>query len=58
MDFFGNGALSDSAWDDSPMVHYRSNWRQGGMDAVPSDGWRAEIHLRHGRVIERDGVVV
>jgi hypothetical protein len=57
VDFFRNGALYDSAWDESFMVHFQSNWRQGGVPSVPGDGWRAEIHLRDGRVIERSGVV-
>jgi len=58
VDFYRNGALYDSAWDESFMVHYQSNWRQGGVAAVSGDEWRAEIHLRDGRVIERSGVVV
>ena len=58
VDFFRNGALYDSAWDESFMVHYQSNWRQGGVAAVSGDEWRAEIHLRDGQVIERGGVVV
>ncbi|MCL4834589.1 MAG: hypothetical protein KJZ86_19265 [Caldilineaceae bacterium] len=57
VDFFRNGALYDSAWDESFMVHYQSNWRQGGVPSVAGDVWRAEIHLRDGRVIERAGVV-
>lgn len=58
VDFYRNGALYDTAWDESFSVHFQSNWRQGGAPAVPGDEWRAEIHLRDGRVIERAGVVV
>lgn len=57
VDFFRNGTLYDSAWDESFSVHFQSNWRQGGVPSLPGDGWRAEIHLRDGRVIERSGVV-
>ncbi|RLT41135.1 MAG: hypothetical protein DWI57_07390 [Chloroflexi bacterium] len=58
VDFFRNGVLYDSAWDESFSVHFQSNWRQGGVPSVSGDVWRAEIHLRDGRVIERSGVVV
>lgn len=57
VDFYRNGELYDTAWDEPFPVHYISNWRQGSVPSVPGDEWRAEIHLRDGRVLERTGEV-
>lgn len=57
VDFYRNGDLYYTSYDEPFPVHFVSNWRQGGVPSVSGDEWRAEIHLRDGRVIERAGVV-
>ncbi len=57
VEFYRNGTLYDIAYDESFSVHFQSNWRQGGVPAIPGDEWRAVIHLRNGEIVERTGVV-
>ena len=58
VDFYRNGELVYTAYDEPFSVNFHSNWRQGGVDAVAGDAWKAVVHLRNGDVLERDGVVV
>ncbi|MCB0104868.1 MAG: hypothetical protein KDE53_03150 [Caldilineaceae bacterium] len=53
VDFYRNGELYYTAYDEPFPIHYQSNWRQGGVAAQAGDHWRAEIHLRSGEVLER-----
>ncbi|HRW05759.1 MAG TPA: hypothetical protein P5121_11720 [Caldilineaceae bacterium] len=53
VDFYRNGELYYTAYDEPFPIHYQSNWRQGGVTAQAGDHWRAEIHLRSGEVLER-----
>jgi hypothetical protein len=57
VEFYRNDVLYDIAYDESFSVHFQSNWRQGGVPAIPGDEWRAVIHLRNGEILERSGVV-
>ncbi len=57
VDYYHNGKLYDTAYDESFSVHFQSNWRQGGVLAVPGDEWRSLIHLRNGEILERSGLV-
>lgn len=53
VEFFRNNELYYVAYDEPYAVHYMSNWRQGGVTVQPGDRWRAAVHLRDGRVVER-----
>lgn len=53
--FYRNGEPYYIAYDEPFAVHFISNWRQGGVTAVPGDLWRAVIQLRNGAAIERSG---
>jgi len=53
VDFYRNGELYYSSYDEPFPIHYQSNWRQGGVAATAGDEWRARIHLRNGEIIER-----
>lgn len=55
--FYRNGEPYYTAYDEPFAVHFISNWRQGGVAAIPGDVWRAVIQLRNGAVIERSGTV-
>ncbi|MEZ4675120.1 MAG: hypothetical protein R2932_12845 [Caldilineaceae bacterium] len=56
VDYYRNGELYYTAYDESFSVHFQSNWRQGGVKVAPGEEWRAEIHLYNGEVIVRHGV--
>ena len=54
VEFFRDGELYYTSYDESFSVHYESNWRQGGVAVRSSDEvWKAVIHLRNGDTIER-----
>jgi hypothetical protein len=54
VDFYCNGELIDTGWDEPFSLYWTTNWRQGGWVVRPEDSqWRAAIHLRDGRTIER-----
>jgi len=54
VDFYRNGRLFYTAYDEPFSVNYLSNWRQGGITVRPDDKeWQAVIHLRNGEVIEK-----
>ncbi|MDA1192940.1 MAG: hypothetical protein O3A46_14800 [Candidatus Poribacteria bacterium] len=54
VDFYRNGALYDSAYDESFSLHFRSNWMQGPVRVQPDDKeWKAVIHLSDGQIIEK-----
>lgn len=57
VDFFRNRQFYASAFDEPFSLHFISNWRQRGVPSVVGDEWRAEVHLRDGRVIVRSGTV-
>lgn len=57
VEFFRNEELYYVSYDEPFPVHYESNWRQGGVESVSGDEWRAVVHLRDGSHIERTGRV-
>jgi hypothetical protein len=54
VEFFRNGELYYTSFDEPFPVHFQSNWKQGGVDVQsPDEVWTAVIHLRNGETIER-----
>ena len=54
VEFFRNGELYYTSFDEPFPVHFQSNWKQGGVDAQsPDEVWTAVVHLRNGDIIER-----
>jgi len=53
VEFYRNGALYWTAWDEPFSVNTRSNWRQGEVVIEGHEAWRAVIHLRSGDIVER-----
>lgn len=54
VDFYRDGKLFYTAYDESFMVNFQTNWRQGGVDVSDGDGeWKALVHLVEGTVIEK-----
>ena len=49
VDFYRNGELFYTSYDESFPINFNSNWRYGGVD----DEWKAVIHLGNGDVLER-----
>lgn len=54
VDFFKNGELVYTAYDESFMVNFQSNWRQGETIVGSGEKWKAEIHLNDGRVLTKE----
>lgn len=54
VDFYKNGELVYTNYDESFGINHNSNWHQGGTKVEPGEQWRAEIHLRDGRVITKE----
>lgn len=57
VEFLRNGERYYISYDEPFPIHYLSNWRQGGVESVAGDVWKAVIHLRDGSVIEREEAV-
>ncbi len=55
VEFYRNGALVDVCYDEPFCTAWRGNWIQGSVEAVPGDTWRADVHLRDGAVVSREG---
>ena len=54
VEFFRNGEPYYTAYDEPYSVHFRSNWRQGGVTiGSKPEQWEARIHLVDGRTVER-----
>lgn len=54
VDFYRDGELYYTAYDEPFSVHFHSNWRQGGVDIQsPDERWTAKVYLRNGDVLER-----
>ena len=54
VDYYRNGALYYVSYDEPFPIHYKSNWRQGGVTTGAGDTWKAVVHLRDGEVIEKE----
>lgn len=53
VDFYRDGQLYYTSYDEPFPVHFESNWRQGGVNIqAPDEKWTAVVHLRGGEVIE------
>ena len=53
VDFYRNGELFYTSYDESFPINFNSNWRYGGVDVSGDDEWKAVIHLGNGDVLER-----
>ena len=54
VEFFRDGELYYTSFDEPFPIHFQSNWKQGGVDVrSPDEKWTAVIHLRNGETIER-----
>ncbi len=56
VDFYRDGVLYDSCWDDPFTVHFKSNWLQGGVETKTGEVWTAKILLRDGRMLQKEAV--
>ncbi len=54
VDFYLDGRLVFTAYDEPFSLNFRANWHQGPWLVAADDReWRAEIHLRSGAVVEK-----
>ena len=54
VDFYRDGELYYTSYDESFPINYQSNWRYGGVDIGNDDQkWKAVVHLANGTVLER-----
>jgi len=54
VDFYRNGELYYTSYDESFPINFNSNWRYGGVEIGNDDHeWKAVIHLGNGEVLER-----
>ena len=53
VDYYRDGELYYTSYDEPYPIHFKSNWRQGGVDIQsPDEKWTAIVHLNDGRVLE------
>jgi hypothetical protein len=56
VEFFRNGESFYTCYDEPFSANFMSNWMQGPvLDCTDSDVFKAEIHLRDGTVVEKEG---
>jgi hypothetical protein len=53
VEYFRDGSLFYTSYDEPFSVHFNSNWRQGGVRIESGEQWSARAHLRNGSVIEK-----
>ena len=54
VDFYRNGELIYTNYDEPFSLYFKHNWQQGAWKIQPDDKeWKAVIHLRDGRVITK-----
>jgi hypothetical protein len=60
VEFFHEGALVDTAYDEPFFLHYETSWIARPVDAGSggSGKWVARIHLRNGEVIVRENEIM
>jgi hypothetical protein len=60
VEFFHEGRLVDTAYDEPFFLHHLTSWIAGPVDAADEARgiWTSRIHLRAGEVIERQGEIV
>ena len=58
VDFYKEGKLVYTCYEDPFTLYFNSNWHQGKLNVLDGKGkWEAKIHLRDGRVIVREGYI-
>jgi hypothetical protein len=58
VDFYRNGRLVYTAYDEPFSMNSRSTWLQAPWLVQPDDReWKAVIHLRNGKALERTAIV-
>ncbi len=54
VDFYRNGELVDTTYDEPFSLFFNSNWHQRPWEVKPDDReWKAEVHLCDGTVVEK-----
>ena len=54
VDFYRDGDLYYTSYDESFPINFQSNWRYGGVDIGNDEHeWKAVVHLANGEVLER-----
>jgi hypothetical protein len=53
VEFYCDGDLRYTCYDEPFSMNWRSNWQQGGTRVVPGSEWKALIRLRSGEVVEK-----
>ena len=54
VDFYRDGKLTYTSYDDPFSINFQTNWRQGAVDVSRGDGeWKALIHLTDGSIVEK-----
>jgi hypothetical protein len=53
VDFFLNDRLVERAYEEPFYINYEETWIQGGFKTKFGDKWKAIIHLKDNRIIER-----
>ena len=53
VDFYREGELVYTCYDEPFTVNFRGNWMQGAVTVNPGEEWKAVIHLAEGGVLER-----
>lgn len=54
VDFYRDGKLFYTSYDECFSINFQTNWRQGPVDVSDGDGeWKAIVHLADGTVIEK-----
>ena len=51
VEFYRNGELFYTSFDEPFSVFFESNWRQGGVKVTQGESWETKIHLRDGQVL-------
>ncbi|MBS12794.1 MAG: hypothetical protein CME19_14460 [Gemmatimonadetes bacterium] len=54
VDFYRDGELFHTSYDESFAINFQSNWRYGGVDIGDDRAeWKAVVHLGDGRALEK-----
>lgn len=53
VEFYRDGVLYYSVYDEPFSVHYRGSWMQGAVTGDRGEVWEARVHLRDNRVVVR-----
>ncbi|ENY98801.1 hypothetical protein HMPREF1093_00011 [Hungatella hathewayi 12489931] len=54
VEFYRDGILYEQAYDDPFVINFIENWWQGPVTGIESgEDWKAVVHLRDGKIIEK-----